>query len=477
MGNDRYVSPLSERYASREMQEVFSPDRKFRTWRKLWIALAETEQELGLPITDEQIAELKAHADDINYEDAKKREKEVRHDVMAHVYAYGLQCPNAKGIIHLGATSCYVGDNTDLILMRDALAIVRRKLIGVIAHLAAFADAYKDLPTLAFTHFQPAQPTTVGKRATLWINEFMIDLEDLDYVSGTLRLLGSKGTTGTQASFLELFEGDQEKCDRLDPMIAEKLGFPGCYPVSGQTYSRKVDTRVLNVLAGIAASATKFSNDIRLLQHMKEVEEPFEKNQIGSSAMAYKRNPMRSERIASLSRYLLADALNPAVTSSVQWFERTLDDSANKRLSIPEGFLAADGILDLVANVAGGLVVYPKVIRKHLMAELPFMATENIMMDAVKAGGDRQELHERIRVLSMEAGRHVKEEGGDNNLLDLIAADGAFSLTREELEKSMDPARYVGRAPYQTETYLREVVRPLLEKNGGAAEYLPEINV
>ncbi len=477
MGNDRYVSPLSERYASREMQEVFSPDRKFRTWRKLWIALAETEQELGLPITDEQIAELKAHADDINYEDAKKREKEVRHDVMAHVYAYGLQCPNAKGIIHLGATSCYVGDNTDLILMRDALAIVRRKLIGVIAHLAAFADAYKDLPTLAFTHFQPAQPTTVGKRATLWINEFMIDLEDLDYVSGTLRLLGSKGTTGTQASFLELFEGDQEKCDRLDPMIAEKLGFPGCYPVSGQTYSRKVDTRVLNVLAGIAASATKFSNDIRLLQHMKEVEEPFEKNQIGSSAMAYKRNPMRSERIASLSRYLLADALNPAVTSSVQWFERTLDDSANKRLSVPEGFLAADGILDLVANVAGGLVVYPKVIRKHLMAELPFMATENIMMDAVKAGGDRQELHERIRVLSMEAGRHVKEEGGDNNLLDLIAADGAFSLTREELEKSMDPARYVGRAPYQTETYLREVVRPLLEKNGGAAEYLPEINV
>ena len=477
MGNDRYVSPLSERYASREMQEVFSPDRKFRTWRKLWIALAETEQELGLPITDEQIAELKAHADDINYEDAKKREKEVRHDVMAHVYAYGLQCPNAKGIIHLGATSCYVGDNTDLILMRDALAIVRRKLIGVIAHLAAFADAYKDLPTLAFTHFQPAQPTTVGKRATLWINEFMIDLEDLDYVSGTLRLLGSKGTTGTQASFLELFEGDQEKCDRLDPMIAEKLGFPGCYPVSGQTYSRKVDTRVLNVLAGIAASATKFSNDIRLLQHMKEVEEPFEKNQIGSSAMAYKRNPMRSERIASLSRYLLADALNPAVTSSVQWFERTLDDSANKRLSVPEGFLAADGILDLVANVAGGLVVYPKVIRKHLMAELPFMATENIMMDAVKAGGDRQELHERIRVLSMEAGRHVKEEGGENNLLDLIAADGAFSLTREELEKSMDPARYVGRAPYQTETYLREVVRPLLEKNGGAAEYPPEINV
>ncbi len=475
--NDRYVSPLSERYASREMQGIFSPDRKFRTWRKLWIALAETEQELGLPITDEQIEELRTHADDINYEDAKRREAEVRHDVMSHVYAYGLQCPKAKGIIHLGATSCYVGDNTDLILMRDALRLIRKKLIGAIANLAEFADRYKDLPTLAFTHFQPAQPTTVGKRATLWINEFMIDLEDLDYVLGSLRLLGSKGTTGTQASFLELFEGDQEKCDRLDPMIAEKMGFPGCYPVSGQTYSRKVDTRVLGVLAGIAASATKFSNDIRLLQHLKEVEEPFEKQQIGSSAMAYKRNPMRSERIASLSRYLLADAMNPAVTSAAQWFERTLDDSANKRLSVPEGFLAADGILDLVSNVASGLVVYPKVIRKHLMSELPFMATENIMMDAVKAGGDRQELHERIRELSMAAGKHVKEEGRDNDLLDLIAADPMFGLTREELEASMDPSRYVGRAPYQTRKYLDEVVKPLLEACGDDLSREPEIRV
>ncbi len=475
--NDRYVSPLSERYASKEMQEIFSPDRKFRTWRKLWIALAETERELGLPITEEQIAEMKSHAEDINFEDARKREKEVRHDVMAHVYAFGLQCPNAKGIIHLGATSCYVGDNTDLILMRDALGLIRRKLINVIACLAAFAREYKDLPTLAFTHFQPAQPTTVGKRATLWIQELMMDLEDLEYVLGSLRLLGSKGTTGTQASFLELFDGNQELCDRIDPMIAEKMGFPGCYPVSGQTYSRKVDTRVLNVLAGIAASAAKFSNDIRLLQHLKEVEEPFEKKQIGSSAMAYKRNPMRSERIASLSRYLLADAMNPAMTSSVQWFERTLDDSANKRLSIPEGFLAADGILDLMANVADGLVVYPKVIRRHLMAELPFMATENIMMDAVKAGGDRQELHERIRELSMEAGRIVKEEGGDNPLLQMIADDPMFRTSLEELEKAMDPARYVGRAPYQTEKYLREVVEPMLSANAGLLGYQAVINV
>ena len=475
--NDRYVSPLSERYASKEMQEIFSPDRKFRTWRKLWIALAETERELGLPITEEQIAEMKSHAEDINFEDARKREKEVRHDVMAHVYAFGLQCPNAKGIIHLGATSCYVGDNTDLILMRDALGLIRRKLINVIARLAAFAREYKDLPTLAFTHFQPAQPTTVGKRATLWIQELMMDLEDLEYVLGSLRLLGSKGTTGTQASFLELFDGNQELCDRIDPMIAEKMGFPGCYPVSGQTYSRKVDTRVLNVLAGIAASAAKFSNDIRLLQHLKEVEEPFEKKQIGSSAMAYKRNPMRSERIASLSRYLLADAMNPAMTSSVQWFERTLDDSANKRLSIPEGFLAADGILDLMANVADGLVVYPKVIRRHLMAELPFMATENIMMDAVKAGGDRQELHERIRELSMEAGRIVKEEGGDNPLLQMIADDPMFRTSLEELEKAMDPARYVGRAPYQTEKYLREVVEPMLSANAGLLGYQAVINV
>ncbi len=474
---DRYVSPLSERYASPAMQEIFSPDRKFRTWRRLWIALAEAERELGLPITEEQIEELRAHAADINYEDAQRREKEVRHDVMSHVYAYGLQCPKAKGIIHLGATSCYVGDNTDLILMRDALDLIRSKLLNCIAHLADFAEKYKDLPTLGFTHFQPAQPTTVGKRATLWLNEFVIDLEDLDYVRGSLRLLGSKGTTGTQASFLELFEGDQARCDRLDPLIAEKLGFPGCYPVSGQTYSRKIDTRVLNVLAGIAASAAKFSNDIRLLQHLKEVEEPFEKSQIGSSAMAYKRNPMRSERIAALARYIMADALNPAVTSAVQWFERTLDDSANKRLSVPEAFLAADGILGLVANVTDGLQVYPKVIRRHLMAELPFMATENIMMDAVKAGGDRQELHERIRELSMEAGRNVKVEGEDNNLLDLIAADPMFGLTREELEASMDPAKYVGRAPYQTEQYLQTVIRPLLADNAEALGWVSEINV
>lgn len=477
MGTDRYISPLSERYASVEMQQIFSQDRKFRTWRKLWIALAETEKELGLPITDEQIEELKAHAEDINYDDAVRREKEVRHDVMSHVYAYGLQCPKAKGIIHLGATSCYVGDNTDIILMRDALAVIRRKLVNVIAALAGFADRWKDLPTLAFTHFQPAQPTTVGKRATLWINEFMMDLQDLDYVSGSLRLLGCKGTTGTQASFLELFEGDQETCDRLDPMIAEKMGFSGCYPVSGQTYSRKVDTRVINILAGIAASATKFSNDIRLLQHLKEVEEPFEKHQIGSSAMAYKRNPMRSERIASLSRYLLADALNPAITSSVQWFERTLDDSANKRLSVAEGFLACDGILDLTANVAGGLVVYPKVILKHLMAELPFMATENIMMDAVKAGGDRQELHERIRELSMKAGRAVKEDGEDNHLLEMIAEDGLFPQDLETLKTSMDPAGFTGRAAYQTEQYLREIVNPLLEANRKDLGWTSEIRV
>ncbi len=477
MSNDRYTSPLSERYASKEMQYIFSPEKKFRTWRRLWIALAETEKELGLNITEEQIEELKAHKDDINFEVAKAREKEVRHDVMSHVYAYGVQCPKAKGIIHLGATSCYVGDNTDIILMDEALGLVRNKLINVIAKLAQFADEYKELPTLAFTHFQPAQPTTVGKRATLWIQEFMMDLEDLDYVKSTLKLLGSKGTTGTQASFLELFDGDQETIDKIDPMIAEKMGFKACYPVSGQTYSRKVDTRVLNVLAGIAASATKFSNDIRLLQHLKEVEEPFEKNQIGSSAMAYKRNPMRSERIASLSRYVIADAINPAITSATQWFERTLDDSANKRLSVPEGFLAIDGILDLVLNVSDGLKVYDKVITKHLMAELPFMATENIMMDAVKAGGDRQEMHERIRQLSMEAGKHVKEEGGDNNLLELIAADPAFHLSLEELQASMDPKKYVGRAPRQVSNYLSQVVNPLLEDNKDIIGMEAEINV
>lgn len=477
MSTDRYQSPLSERYASREMQYLFSPDMKFRTWRKLWIALAETEKELGLHITQEQIDELKAHAEDINYDVAKAREKEVRHDVMSHVYAYGVQCPKAKGIIHLGATSCYVGDNTDIIVMTEALKLVRKKLVNVMKELADFADRYKAQPTLAFTHFQPAQPTTVGKRAALWLQEFFLDLEDLDYVLSGMKLLGSKGTTGTQASFLELFDGNQEIIDKIDPMIAKKMGFKECYPVSGQTYSRKVDTRVANVLAGIAASAHKMSNDIRLLQHLKEVEEPFEKSQIGSSAMAYKRNPMRSERIASLSRYVMADALNPAITSATQWFERTLDDSANKRLSIPEGFLAVDGILDLCLNVVDGLVVYPKVIEKHLMSELPFMATENIMMDAVKAGGDRQELHERIRTLSMEAGRNVKEEGKDNNLLELIAADPAFNMTLEDLQKTMDPSKYVGCAKEQTESFLKTVIRPVLEENKELLGIKAEINV
>ena len=477
MGYDRYQSPLSERYASKEMQYIFSPDMKFRTWRKLWIALAETEKELGLNITDEQIEELKSHADDINYEVAKEREKIVRHDVMSHVYAYGQQCPKAKGIIHLGATSCYVGDNTDIIIMSEALKLVKKKLVNVIDELSRFADQYKSLPTLAFTHLQPAQPTTVGKRATLWVQEFTMDLADLDYVLGSLKLLGSKGTTGTQASFLELFEGDQEKIDKIDPMIAQKMGFEACYPVSGQTYSRKVDTRVMNVLAGIAASAHKFSNDIRLLQHLKEVEEPFEKTQIGSSAMAYKRNPMRSERIASLSRYVMVDALNPAITSATQWFERTLDDSANKRLSVPEGFLAIDGILDLCLNVVDGLVVYPKVIEKRLMSELPFMATENIMMDAVKAGGDRQELHERIRELSMEAGRNVKEKGLDNNLLELIAQDDAFNLSLEDLQKTMDPSKYVGRSPEQVDAFLKNVIAPILEENKELLGVKAEINV
>ena len=477
MSTDRYTSPLSERYASKEMQYIFSQDMKFRTWRRLWIALAETEKELGLNITQEQIDELKAHADDINYDVAKAREKEVRHDVMSHVYAYGVQCPKAKGIIHLGATSCYVGDNTDIIVMTEALKLVQKKLVNVIAELSKFADKYKNQPTLAFTHFQPAQPTTVGKRATLWTQEFMMDLEDLEYVLGTIKLLGSKGTTGTQASFLELFEGDQETIDKIDPMIAAKMGFRECYPVSGQTYSRKVDTRVVNVLAGIAASAHKMSNDIRLLQHLKEVEEPFEKSQIGSSAMAYKRNPMRSERIASLSRYVMVDALNPAITSATQWFERTLDDSANKRLSVPEGFLAIDGILDLCLNVVDGLVVYPKVIEKHMMAELPFMATENIMMDAVKAGGDRQELHERIRELSMEAGRNVKVEGKDNNLLELIAADPAFNLTLEELQKTIDPKKYVGRAKEQTESFIAKVVNPVLDSHKEMLGMTAEINV
>ena len=456
MSTDRYNSPLSERYASKEMQYIFSPDMKFRTWRRLWIALAETEKELGLDITQEQIDELKAHKDDINYDVAKAREKEVRHDVMSHVYAYGVQCPKAKGIIHLGATSCYVGDNTDIIIMSEALKLVRKKLVNVIAELAKFADKYKNQPTLAFTHFQPAQPTTVGKRATLWCQEFIMDLEDLDYVLGSLKLLGSKGTTGTQASFQELFDGDQETIDKIDPMIAQKMGFKECYAVSGQTYSRKVDTRVANILAGIAASAHKMSNDIRLLQHLKEVEEPFEKSQIGSSAMAYKRNPMRSERIASLSRYVMIDALNPAITSATQWFERTLDDSANKRLSIPEGFLAIDGILDLCLNVVDGLVVYEKVIYKHMMSELPFMATENIMMDA---------------------GKNVKQEGKENNLLELIAAEPAFHTTLEELKQNMDPAKYVGRAPIQVDAFLKNVVQPILDDNKEILGMTAEINV
>ena len=483
MSTDRYTSPLSERYASKEMQYIFSQDMKFTTWRKLWIALAETEMELGLSengkpvITQEQIDELKAHVNDINYDVAVEREKLVRHDVMSHVYAYGQQCPKAAGIIHLGATSCYVGDNTDIIVMNEALKLVHKKLVSVIAELANFANKYKDQPTLAFTHFQPAQPTTVGKRATLWLQEFMMDLEDLEYVQSTLKLLGSKGTTGTQASFLELFNGDHETIDKIDPMIAEKMGFKACYPVSGQTYSRKVDTRVLNVLAGIAASAHKMSNDIRLLQHLKEVEEPFEKNQIGSSAMAYKRNPMRSERIASLSRYVMVDALNPTITSATQWFERTLDDSANKRLSVPEGFLAIDGILDLCLNVVDGLVVYPKVIYKHFMAEIPFMATENIMMDAVKEGGNRQELHEKIRQLSMEAGKTVKEEGKENNLVDLIAADPAFGLTKEQIEANLKPELYVGRAPRQVEVFLRDVVNPVLDANKSELGVKAEINV
>ena len=483
MSTDRYVSPLSERYASKEMQYIFSPDMKFRTWRKLWIALAETEMELGLSqngkpvISKEQIDELKEHAEDINYDVAKAREKEVRHDVMSHVYAYGQQCPKAAGIIHLGATSCYVGDNTDIIVMTKALELVKKKLVNVLAELAAFADKYKAQPTLAFTHFQPAQPTTVGKRATLWMQEFSLDLEDLDYVLSGMKLLGSKGTTGTQASFLELFNGDQETIDKIDPMIAEKMGFKECYPVSGQTYSRKVDTRVVNVLAGIAASAHKMSNDIRLLQHLKEVEEPFEKSQIGSSAMAYKRNPMRSERIASLSRYVMIDALNPAITSATQWFERTLDDSANKRLSIPEAFLAIDGILDLCLNVVDGLVVYPKVIERHMMSEIPFMATENIMMDAVKMGGNRQELHERIRELSMEAGKNVKVEGKENNLLELIAADPAFNMSLEDLQKTMEPSRYVGRSKEQVENFLAKVIQPVLDKNKELLGVKAEINV
>ena len=478
MVKDTYESPLSARYASKEMKYIFSPDKKFKTWRKLWIALAESEKELGLPITQEQIDELKAHADDINYEVAQEREKIVRHDVMSHVYAYGVQCPNAKGIIHLGATSCYVGDNTDIIIMTEGLKLIRNKLITVIRNLSKFADEYKALPTLAFTHFQPAQPTTVGKRATLWLQELLMDLEDVEYQLSKAKLLGSKGTTGTQASFLELFDGDHEKCKMLDRKIAEKMGYKACFPVSGQTYSRKLDSQFLNVLAGIAQSAAKFSNDIRLLQHLKEVEEPFEKNQIGSSAMAYKRNPMRSERIGSLSRYVMVDVLNGYFTTATQWFERTLDDSANKRLSVPEAFLAVDGILSLYANVADGLVVYPKVIEQRLRKELPFMATENIMMDAVKKrGADRQQLHEKIREYSMAASRVVKVEGGENDLLERIAADEAFGVTLEELEKILKPENYTGRAKEQTEDFLNECIKPVLEKYADVESDKPEINV
>ena len=472
-----YTSSLSERYPSKEMKYLFSPEMKFRTWRKLWIALAESEKELGLPITDEQIAELKAAADDINYDDAKEREKIVRHDVMSHVYAYGLQCPNAKGIIHLGATSCYVGDNTDLIIMTEALKLVRKKLINVIANLADFAEKYKAMPALGFTHFQPAQPTTVGKRATLWLHDLVLDLDDLDHVLDNMKLLGSKGTTGTQASFLELFDGDLEKVKKIDGLIAEKMGFDGCYPVSGQTYSRKIDSRVLNVLAGIAQSAHKFSNDIRLLQHLKEIEEPFEKNQIGSSAMAYKRNPMRSERIAALSNFVIAGSLNPAITASTQWFERTLDDSANKRLSVSESFLEIDGVLELYMNITSGLVVYPKVIEARLMSELPFMATENIMMDAVKAGGDRQVLHEKIRQHSMAAGKRVKEEGADNDLLDRIAADPDFNMTKEQLLALMKPENFTGCAESQTEDFLNTVVKPIIEANRDALGMHGEVTV
>ena len=459
-----YESPLNSRYASEQMKYIFSPDFKFRTWRRLWIALAESEKELGLNITDEQISELKAHADDINYDVAAAREKEVRHDVMSHVYAYGVLCPKAKPIIHLGATSCYVGDNTDVITMREAMLLIRRKLVNLLSVLSKFALEYKDMPCLAYTHYQPAQPTTVGKRASLWLNEFLMDFQNLEFQLTQLKLLGSKGTTGTQASFMELFDGDTDKVKALDRMIAEKMGFDSCFAVSGQTYSRKLDYQMLTVLAGIGMSATKFSNDIRLLQHMKEIEEPFEKHQIGSSAMAYKRNPMRSERIASLSRYIIADIQNTAMTSGAQWFERTLDDSANKRLSVPEAFLAADAVLELCINVADGLVVYPKMIEKHLRDELPFMATENIMMEAVKKGGDRQELHERIRIHSMAAGRVVKAEGGKNDLLERIAADENFGVTLDELNALMNPSDFVGRAPQQTQEFVEDEINPILEK-------------
>lgn len=475
--NNNYISSLSERYPSKEMQYLFSPEKKFITWRKLWVALAEAEKELGLEITDTQIDQLKSKVNDINFEVAKEREEIVRHDVMSHVYAYGVQCPDAKKIIHLGATSCYVGDNTDLIIMTEGLLLLKSKLINILDKLSTFAAKYKNLPTLGFTHFQPAQPTTVGKRATLWMMDLVLDLEDIDYTLSNMKLLGSKGTTGTQASFLELFDGDQSKVKKLDGIIAEKMGFSKCYPVSGQTYSRKIDSKVLNVLSGIAQSSHKFSNDIRLLQHLKEIEEPFEKEQIGSSAMAYKRNPMRSERMASLANYVICDALNPAITASSQWFERTLDDSANKRISVSEAFLATDGILELYLNIADGLVVYPKVIHARLMNELPFMATENIMMHAVKMGGDRQELHEKIRVHSMEAGRLVKEEGETNDLLQRISNDPTFNLSLEELNSLMNPENFVGIAPQQTEDFLSTVIAPILSENKNILGLKGEVHV
>ncbi|MCD8211498.1 MAG: adenylosuccinate lyase [Oscillospiraceae bacterium] len=467
---DRYESPLSSRYASREMQYIFSADKKFSTWRKLWVALARAEMELGLPVTQEQVDQLEAHVNDIDYDRAAEHEKELRHDVMAHVMTYGEQCPDAMPIIHLGATSCYVGDNTDIILMREGLCLIRDKLARVLSKLAAFAEKYKDLPTLGYTHFQPAQLVTVGKRATLWMNDLLTDLEETEHRISSLKLLGSKGTTGTQASFLELFDGDGEKCDELEAKIAAEMGFDGVVPVSGQTYSRKTDAQVVNVLSGIAQSASKFATDMRLLCHMKEVEEPFESGQIGSSAMPYKRNPMRCERICALSRYIISDAANPAVTAASQWFERTLDDSANKRLSVPEAFLACDAVLNIYENVAGGLVVHEKVIEKHVAEELPFMATENIMMDAVKRGGNRQELHERIRQLSMEAGENVKEKGLPNNLIDLIAADPLFGMTREELEAHLKPEQYIGRCPEQVDRFLERDVRPVLQRLSGALE-------
>ena len=467
---DSYESPLCSRYASKEMQYIFSPDKKFSTWRRLWVALARGEMELGLNITQAQVDELAAHVspEHIDYDMAAKKEQELRHDVMAHIHTYGAQCPTAMPIIHLGATSCYVGDNTDIILMREALVVVRNKLVRVLDKLAAFADTYKALPTLGFTHFQSAQMVTVGKRATLWMNELLMDLEDVNYRISNLKLLGSKGTTGTQASFLELFGGDHEKVKALEEKIAAELGFDGVVPVSGQTYSRKVDYAVLSTLSGIAQSASKFATDLRLLCHLKEIEEPFEKNQIGSSAMPYKRNPMRCERICSLARYVMADALNPAVTAASQWFERTLDDSANKRLSVPEAFLAVDAILNIYENVASGLVVHEKMIARHVREELPFMASENILMDAVKKGGDRQALHERIRLHSIEAGKRVKDLGLENDLIDRIASDSAFMLSRDEILEHMEPSRYIGRCPEQVTEFLRDCVRPVLEQYSDA---------